>query len=553
MLQRMSKNQWTAAQTACNWVQTNQQIWSRWIAKVPQSVVSCPVGFGRFFLDASYTCLMCPSGTFNCCPKGFDCPGGSVVKVQTGMWMSNRTDIPTAYVCPNEEACCTHDTCLPQTCNDEFSGLLCNECKDPDSYLWGGSCHKCDSKGGFSFYMVLLGAFICALLLLVLPYEEAPTVELLFFYFQVTRYIFETQVHGILSVPGISTFLSITSLNVDGFVSDCTLPISGVPKLMFSFFLPLLILVYIVAIYFVLKTAQSSVPGAHDFIMKCMPYHMKGESISLICLRAIIVTLTFVIMPLVDSSLLLLQCAKVEGANVLSKMPQVQCFGPDHIGAAAFAIVVIVLMLLVLPSVISYLLYKLWRSDMIKYETEGLSPIQTLFQCLYIIYKPEMFYTMPVTIIEKGFIAILFTMLAHTEKHIQTNAYIMVLSALCATRIYWQPFGNHLEAYLNREIALGILAMIALRQYTDQYGVSAFTLAEIGVVIFLPPLFHVLRWIKGNYSKHRDTILEAVKPGLSIRSGAATTTTRGPKNSITKPSVSIRASNNELSSGGQRR
>ncbi|ORY39400.1 hypothetical protein BCR33DRAFT_413362 [Rhizoclosmatium globosum] len=86
------------------------------------------------------------------------------------------------------------------------------------------------------------------------------------------------------------------------------------------------------------------------------------------------------------------------------------------------------------------------------------------------------------------------------------NVYVMVLSFICATRIYWQPFSNHLEAYLNREIALGILAMIGLRQYTDQYGVSNLLLVETGMVIFLPPFLHIIRWIRGNYHKHKDAI-----------------------------------------------
>ncbi|ORY49344.1 hypothetical protein BCR33DRAFT_734843 [Rhizoclosmatium globosum] len=89
----------------------------------------------------------------------------------------------------------------------------------------------------------------------------------------------------------------------------------------------------------------------------------------------------------------------------------------------------------------------------------------------------------------------------------------MALTALCGTRIYFQPFSNHLEAYLNREIALGILAMVALRQYTDAYGVTTVTLIEIGIAIFLPPCFHLIRWTKENYHKHKDTIHEVISKG----------------------------------------
>ncbi|ORY28246.1 hypothetical protein BCR33DRAFT_843856 [Rhizoclosmatium globosum] len=242
---------------------------------------------------------------------------------------------------------------------------------------------------------------------------------------------------------------------------------------------------------------------------------MNGQPINLICFRAVIVVSTFVIMPLVDSSLVLLQCTEVEGKMVLFHVPQVQCFSSEHAPAAAVAIIVITLMLFVLPAFLSLVLCRLWKSDMISYSRD-LPPIQTLFQCLYLIFKPEMFFMMPITILEKGILAILFTVLHHYSNQIQTNVYIMVLTLVCATRIYWQPFSNHLEAYLNREVALGVLAMVALRMYTDHYGVSNVALVEMGVLIFLPPILHCIRWLQHNYIKHKETILEVVHKGSSL-------------------------------------
>ncbi|ORY41339.1 hypothetical protein BCR33DRAFT_826281, partial [Rhizoclosmatium globosum] len=279
----------------------------------------------------------------------------------------------------------------------------------------------------------------------------------------------------------------------------------------FRFFLPSLIIGYIIAIYFGLRTLQAYYPRGNEFLMRYLPHHLRGDSVSLICFRAIIIVMTFVIMPLVDGSLSLLQCSTIEGQYVLSQVPDVKCFGSKHAPSAALAIIIIIVMLGILPAVIGYMLYWLKKHDMIRYEDEGLSPIQKLFQCLYIIFKPEMFYMMPITIVEKGLVSILFSIMASSSRLVQTNIYIIALAALCGTRIYWQPFSNHLEAYLNREVALGILTMIALRQYTDTFGVTTVSLIEIGIALFLPPTLHILRWTRENYHKHKDIIHSTIR------------------------------------------
>ncbi|KAI8609036.1 hypothetical protein BC830DRAFT_888370 [Chytriomyces sp. MP71] len=127
---------------------------------------------------------------------------------------------PDYYKCPIPTTCCSTGSCPPGTCTDTFSGILCTECAEPGAYMWNNKCVKCGSAGGASFWGILFGAFFGAAILLYLPYEEAPTVEILFFYFQVTYYIFENEVNGILSLPGLSTFLAIASLNIDGMVAD---------------------------------------------------------------------------------------------------------------------------------------------------------------------------------------------------------------------------------------------------------------------------------------------------------------------------------------------
>ncbi|KAJ3404492.1 hypothetical protein CcCBS67573_g06387 [Chytriomyces confervae] len=497
MLRSTVEKGYNHSTAACEWMRANELIWGSWIPNPPKSAVDCSIGFGRYLTGSVFTCIPCPSSTYNwnnhnegaCteCPDHLHCPGGPVVQVSSGYWMANITNTtlerdPEFYKCPILGTCCSSGYCEPGECSPSFTGLLCTECADPDEHMWNHKCHKCGPAGGASFWLILFGAFVGAAVLLYLPYEEAPTVEILFFYFQVTYYIFEHQANGIFTLPGLSTFLAIASLNVDGMVSDCTLPLSGVPKLVFRYFLPLLLMFYIVLIYLILRALQSSGMINASSAGKLTPYYMQGQPLSLICFRAMIVVLTFVVMPLVDSSLLLLQCNTVQEKYVLFRSPSVECFGSEHGGGAALAVIFLILLLIALPSMIWLVLSRLHKSGNITYEEEGISNIQRLFQCLYIVFKPDMYYMLPVTIIEKGVTSILFTMLIKYEENIQINVFILFLAFLCATRIYFQPYHNHLEAYLNREISLGILVMIAYRQYTE-------------------------KWVTANYQKHEEVIM----------------------------------------------
>ncbi|KAJ3030412.1 UNVERIFIED_CONTAM: hypothetical protein HDU68_009116 [Siphonaria sp. JEL0065] len=484
MLKSTSLQHFNLSQAACHWFQQNEEIWGAWIPKTPKSVASCGVGFGRYLTGVVYSCISCPQGTFNwkanntdiCdqCPSELDCPGGAVVNAKDGIWIPPKLAgqlEPDYYNCPIPFTCCANGTCPPNTCTPSFAGVVCLDCSEPHHFLWNGKCSECSTAGGASFYLILVGAFFGAVLLLYLPFEEAPTVEILFFYFQVTYYIFVEQPNGLLSVPGLSTFLAIASLNVDGMVNDCTLPITGISKMMFRFFLPLLILFYIIVIYIGMRFMQASGMINASSLGMATPYYMQGQSMSLICFRATIVVLTFVVMPLIDASLLLLQCDDILGKYVIATAPEVECWSSTHAPAAALAVIILIIFLGIVPLLIGLILRYLAAGDNIKYEDEGISNIQRLFQCLYIVFKPEMYYMMPITILEKGVVSILFTMLVKYE---------------------------------------GILIMIAYRQYTDHYGVTTASLAQIGVVVFLPVVLHIIRWMRSNVEKHQDVIADVL-------------------------------------------
>ncbi|KAJ3293820.1 hypothetical protein HDU79_011849 [Rhizoclosmatium sp. JEL0117] len=416
---------------ACRWVQENKAIWSTWIPKAPQSAENCPKGYGRYNQGSTYQCVVCPSGTYNwkenttevClhCPPNMYCPGGSEVKVRTGEWMSHRTIFsePVSYVCPFPDVCCQDTACLAGTCAHGHSGPL-----------------DCSSGPGLSLLGIVLGSFVVAVVLLFLPYEEVPTVEILFFYFQVAGCIFGSQ----LEIGGLKflvPFLAVTTLDIDRVVHDCTLPISGVAKLLFRYLLP---------------------------------------------------------------------CMDVEGQYVVQNAPNVLCYSSNHIPGFCIALAILVLLLGVLPIGLGLFLRKLYLAKRIIYETDDIGNAQKLFQCFYLMFKPDMFFMMPVTIFEKGVVAMIFTLLNNLDEHIQVNVYLVFLCFICSTRIYWQPYHSHMEAFLNREISLGILTLIGFRIYLDVFEATPAIMAQICTMILLPLFLHMIRWLSHNYEKHEGSI-----------------------------------------------
>ncbi|KAI9331059.1 hypothetical protein BDR26DRAFT_870623 [Obelidium mucronatum] len=491
-----SLNNMSYAQAACKWVNEN-----------------CPRGQGRYLINGFYSCMDCPSDTFNwranntghceICPWELYCPGRDVVNVTKGYWMSPTpnplADEPEFYLCPFEKTCCHKEACpVEDSCGHGFTGLLCTECSEPNHYLWNEEC------------------------------VPSPTVEILFFYFQVTEFIFKDSIGSLDSLPGLGTFLAITSLNVDGMVSDCPLPLSGLSKLGFRYFLPVMILVFIVLIYLVLRVSQAKGLSLSSFFDSMLP---------LICFRAIIVVLMFIVMPLIDTSLHFLQCTNFQGKTVLKTVPQIECFSQRHIGSAILAIFILTILLVLLPLAIAFVLLKLQKVERIKYQKEDLSPAEKLFQCLYIVFKPDMYYMLPITIIEKGVTSILFTLMEKFDEAIKINVFLIFLAFLCATRIYWQPYNNHLEAFLNREICLGILVMVGFRTYMNAFETTQAIVIQIGIVAVLPAILHMIRWILWNYRKHEE-VIKAVTSNMMTSSGHKSKLSKaGSANDVTQASI----------------
>ncbi|KAJ3179277.1 hypothetical protein HK101_010056 [Irineochytrium annulatum] len=127
---------------------------------------------------------------------------------------------------------------------------------------------------------MIFGTFVGAVGILLVPPTETPTIEIV-----------------------LNVFFAVTSLKFDGMVSDCPVPLRGIGNLMLRFVMPLMLSFYVSVIYGAVRLVQSRMSGAKEMINRITPFYLKGQPISMICLRAIITTLTLTIMPLTESAL----------------------------------------------------------------------------------------------------------------------------------------------------------------------------------------------------------------------------------------------------------
>ncbi|KAJ3186393.1 hypothetical protein HK101_009684 [Irineochytrium annulatum] len=123
--------------------------------------------------------------------------------------------------------------------------------------------------------------------------------------------------------------------------------------------------------------------------------------------------------------------------------------------------------------------------------------------------------------LEKGLISILFTLIQKYDETVQLIVHILVIGGLCTGRIYLQPYAASLDAYLNREICVGWLVLIALREYMELYGATTVARVAVVFVLFIPALLHCMRWMHRN----RTSAFELV--GAVMDSNAPTSTIGG--------------------------
>ncbi|KAJ3031833.1 UNVERIFIED_CONTAM: hypothetical protein HDU68_012339 [Siphonaria sp. JEL0065] len=364
---------------------------------------------------------------------------------------------------------------------------------------------------------------ITTFLLLFVPQHETPTVELLLFYFQVVNLIFGIEITNFNGMQDLEKFLALASLDLDGMVSSCPAPLSGVAKQLFRFVLPCLFFINTTILYYIAKFLKQYNPQLMEKLLVYLPLHSKNVSVKVIFLRIFQIVITFVLMPLVEASLAILDCRNVMGRVVDFQAPDVVCFQGEHLPAAIFSIFVLVVLLGAYPGFIALQLYRINKAGKLKYDEDeaNLTIIDELNMTLYADYRRAYFYMGPVLIWEKGILVLLFKLLNGKVMGIGFT-YVCILAVLCFQRIYIQPYLYGIEAYMNREIVLCWLVLMAMNLSTLEYDQNIG--GAVTFILVLPAVLHVLRWGHSAWHGHHASMIAgsaASTAGGSVSQGPA--------------------------------
>ncbi|TPX74025.1 hypothetical protein CcCBS67573_g04706 [Chytriomyces confervae] len=385
-----------------------------------------------------------------------------------GLYLSNN--LPVCFVCPRG----SYNW-------DEYNTKECKPCP-PNAVCPGGSVVR----------------------------HETPTVELLFLYFQVIHLIFGVTTTDMSGMSSLHLFLALTSLDIDGMATDCPVNLSGVSKQLFRFLLPFLFFIHTFILYTLANVFRKQFPEQWKVFIGYLPRQGNHISVRVIFLRILQMVGTFVLMPLVEASLAILDCRKIAGLYVDFQAPDEQCFQGAHLPAAIFAIVMLVILLGVYPVTLGYQLYRIQKAGKLKYEDAGdgqhLTVLDELNMTVYEDYRRDYFYMGPIVIWEKGILVLLFKLLVGKVEAIGFT-FVVILAVLCFQRIYIQPYRYGLEAYVNREICLCWLTIMAVLLSTLQFAQNVGS--SITFLIVLPPALHFIRWCNAAYAKYRSPVIDA--------------------------------------------
>ncbi|KAJ3116717.1 hypothetical protein HDU96_008956 [Phlyctochytrium bullatum] len=515
---------------ACDWVLNNVDAWKSWIPAPPKTYDSCPVGTGRYISEGLSVCLKCPAKTFSwttdntgeCMPCNNNgvCPGGAVVNAKSGYWMPEPPDLnssniaqPEFYNCPYPSTCCPAGNCtFAEICADGFSGPLCTECAKPNHFLWNYKCMDC-SKPQASLPLIVVGSLLGTVAFIFVPKADIPAVELLFFYFQVINLIFAHNLKLYFNSPRLGTFLALLALDIDGLVNDCPAPMKGLQKQIFRFLLPALFPIWL-GILFGFGKAMKTSPALVQLLTRFTPWYMKGQKLEVIFFRSFKSMLTLVLMPLVEASLNVLDCRDLMRRIVVYRAPEIECFRGSHVGPAAFSIIVLLALLFVLPLSEVIVLGVMKRRGEVDYsEQENPDLIAEMKKALYEQFKPQFFYMEPILVWEKGIIVVVFSILGYKDSN-NYNVYLLLFAITCALRLYIQPHREKLEAYLDREMTVGWIVILAYRISSFQASPNS-VIPYVIAMMFLPVLFHSVRWLYHAYYTHKD-VVEDLARGNSV-------------------------------------
>eukprot|EP00736_Rhodelphis_marinus_P011774 Rmarinus@m.19225 len=400
------------------------------------SFVPCQPGYEEYSRDGlNYVCRPCEEGTYNpyvnsiCadCPRHGYCPGeqnGTEVLASRHTWLDPETlPSPTLYACMSDYCCPdSRDPPCPYyvPCKKNREGMLCAECVDGYSE-WGGECVSCEE--GDAWVACLLVIYCVAVLLMVLlkPPRRKPEGKIAIFALQTMSVIAVYSRRYSLRVVELAGALSFNTDMIFELAAKgrCLFRATAIGKRIFDLLSPLA-LCALIGIFYLLRVSYAR--RLNQPVSPVQEHYV----------RAFLVLISFLSMPLSQATFSLLRCMDFRGESVLVVSPTSECFGVSWV--VAFLVLVFV--------VFGYPLFVvtfLYRNRHNLYDKNG-QP-HPAYGMLYAPYRRECYLTDPIYLLRRTVVALFVVVLSGDEYHIWRACVVcFLISVMIVVQAIVQPY-----------------------------------------------------------------------------------------------------------------
>ncbi|KAI9206119.1 uncharacterized protein BJ171DRAFT_597796 [Polychytrium aggregatum] len=476
MLKMLDKTNYTFrdfAVVACNWINSNEDTWSKWIPSPPSlAVASCPTGTGIYRIGQEDLCLTCNAGTYNwspnntmpcqTCPSSATCSGGTSVVPFPNFWLDANNNPVQVVRCPLDGVCSMNqlEFNVSNQCSGGLSGVLCTECADPNKYEWNA----------------WLGTLAFTLAIYILPKRSSASIGILTFYFQVAALI-----NPQLSVGTLANILSI-----DMEISPtCLVPLRGISKVFFFYIVPVVMLLNLVVLHRlgtpIRAWAKSTFVWQRILKNNPVPTSRRANFIS-----SMFELLMCFVLPILKVSLSILDCRRINNAVVMYTAANTICWTGVHLGAAVWAIVVLVILVGILPAFMLFRLLTLKKHGCLDQPDQE----RVWERCMHLPYRKTYYYWAPLQLLERSTILLYFVFCLPGSNSTSNAARLPLLLAVMGFRFYIQPYKNPVSAKLYQCVGTCWFCLVVINFYLilGTTGWSQVLLGDLAIIIYFAPL-----------------------------------------------------------------
>ncbi|EWS71783.1 transmembrane protein, putative (macronuclear) [Tetrahymena thermophila SB210] len=500
-----------------NQVQFQQQPQSQLLAKLQSSIIKIPTfdntgalvsintnynlplifntrycTIGEAFLAATGQCFHCANGTYSIvqnstscqdCPKigVSSCPGGSVLKLQSGYWRPSA-DNDNIEPCSNQFSNCAGGKGVgDQLCSEGHIGALCEVCDISarfwlESYSNSGqySCGKCKDTSNNTLKMVGLTLYtLIAIFFSVKSTKALLDSYIITFYFQKIGLIqksakVSTESVGII-IKLFTTYLQlivvITTFNLQlpPGISDITVNV-GDPVQQMSFSMDC-----------GLYKISGKIPMTYFRLMwsQLMPFfyvttyligHYLYQKVKKIQSRAVIAWIAFIYIyismqpSIVKQNIQTISCRQISGLQYIKANVSELCYTSQHIAY---------MLLLILPTLILWVflipIFFLKKMYDGRYQLDKIN-MQYRFGFLYTEYKKTSYFWELVKVYQKTFITF-FINIYDSYNTVKGVLVILVLVVYLRLQQHYQPYLEKRFNDLDFQLNLTVIASIIISMF----------------------------------------------------------------------------------------